>query len=294
MGEIGSIQKAAGILYIVATPIGNPEDLSARAKSILQQADLIACEDTRRTGRLLAAIGVRTPMSSYFEHNEQRRAAELVERLRGGAAIALVSDAGTPVISDPGFRLVRAAIEAGITVTAVPGPSAVAAAISIAGLPSNRFTFEGFIPSKAAARTKLLGALRREDRTMVFFEAARRLGATLDAMASAFGTERRAVVLRELTKTHEEVIRGTLGELARHFAGGEVLGEITIVVEGASEAATESDSEPGEVTIEKLLETGMKLKEASAVVARLTNRSRREIYQEALRGARKGKEPETD
>ena len=233
-------------------------------------------------------------MLSYFEHNEQRRAAELVERLRGGAAIALVSDAGTPVISDPGFRLVRAAIEAGITVTAVPGPSAVAAAISIAGLPSNRFTFEGFIPSKATARTKMLGALRREDRTMVFFEAARRLGATLHEMASAFGGERRAVVLRELTKTHEEVIRGTLGEMARRFAESKALGEITIVVEGASEAAMESDSGPGEVTIAKLLEAGMKLKEASAVVARLTNRSRREIYQQALRAGHRGKEPAAD
>ncbi len=286
------------ILYVVATPIGNPEDLSARAKSILRQVDLIACEDTRRTGRLLAAIGVRTPMLSYFEHNEQRRAAELVERLERGASVALVSDAGTPVISDPGFRLVRAAIDAGIAVTAVPGPSAVAAAVSISGLPSNRFTFEGFLPPKSAARTRALKALHTEARTMVFFEAARRLGATLHEMACAFGENRRAVVVRELTKIHEEIIRGTLGELASRFAAQPALGEITIVVEGvvegAAQATTEPDSEVAEVTIEKLLEAGMGLKEASAIVARLTNRSRREIYQQALRGTRKGKQPETD
>jgi 16S rRNA (cytidine1402-2'-O)-methyltransferase len=284
---------ASGILYVVATPIGNLEDLSARAKSILRQVDLIACEDTRRTGRLLAAIGVHTPMSSYFEHNEHRRALELVERLKAGASIALVSDAGTPIVSDPGYRLVRAAIDAGIAVTAVPGPSAVAAAISIAGLPSNRFTFEGFLPPKSAARSAALKALRNEPRTMVFFEAARRLGATLREMAAAFGENRRAAVLRELTKTHEETIRGTLGELASRFAAQPALGEITIVVEGTAEAATTPDSEVAEVTIEKLLEAGMGLKEASALLARLTNRSRREIYQEALRGARKGKEPET-
>ena len=281
------------ILYVVATPIGNPEDLSARAKSILRQVDLIACEDTRRTGRLLAAIGVHTPMSSYFEHNEHRRAAELVERLKAGASVALVSDAGTPIVSDPGFRLVRAAIDAGIAVTAVPGPSAVAAAVSIAGLPSNRFTFEGFLPPKTAARSAALKALRTEPRTMVFFEAARRLGATLREMASAFGENRRAVVLRELTKTHEETIRGTLGELASRFAAQPALGEITIVVEGATQATTGPDSEVAEVTIEKLLEAGMGLKEASALVARLTNRSRREIYQEALRAGRRGREPGT-
>ncbi len=289
------------ILYVVATPIGNPEDLSARAKRILQQVDLIACEDTRRTGRLLAAIGVRTPMVSYFEHNEQRRAAELVERLKSGASIALVSDAGTPTVSDPGFRLVRAAIDAGIAVTAIPGPSAVAAAVSISGLPSNRFAFEGFLTPKTAARASALKSLRKEPRPMVFFEAARRLGATLHEMAAAFGHERRAVVLRELTKTHEEIIRGTLTELTSRFAAQSALGEITIVVEGAAETTTERDSESVEVTVEKLLEAGMGLKEASAIIARLTNQSRREIYQQALRagqqaprGAQKGKEPETD
>jgi len=285
---------ASGILYVVATPIGNLEDLSARAKSILRQVDLIACEDTRRTGRLLAAIGVRTPMLSYFEHNEHRRAAELVERLKAGASVALVSDAGTPIVSDPGFRLVRAAIDAGIAVTAVPGPSAVAAAVSISGLPSNRFTFERFLPPKTAARSAALKALRCEPRTMVFFEAARRLGATLREMAVAFGENRRAVVLRELTKTHEETIRGTLGELATRFAAHPALGEITIVVEGVAEGAAQAttgpDSEVAEVTIEKLLEAGMGLKEASAIVARLTNRSRREIYQEAVHAGRRGKD----
>jgi 16S rRNA (cytidine1402-2'-O)-methyltransferase len=276
-----------GVLYVVATPIGNPDDLGARAKRILGEVDLIACEDTRRTGRMLAALEIRKPLVSYFEHNELRRAAEMVERLKAGARIALVTDAGTPAISDPGYRLVCGAIEAGIAVTPVAGPSAVAAALSISGLPSSRFTFEGFIPPKASARIKRLKALGNEPRTMVFFEAARRLSATLAEMATAFGADRRAVILRELTKTWEETLRGTLSELARRFAADQARGEITIVVEGAPEDA-ERASDSGEivgaeVTMELLLEAGLGLKEASAVIARLTNRSRREVYQEALR-----------
>jgi 16S rRNA (cytidine1402-2'-O)-methyltransferase len=276
-----------GALYVVAMPIGNPDDLGARAKRILGEVDLIACEDTRRTGRMLAALEIRKPLVSYFDHNELRRAAELVERLKTGARIALVTDAGTPAISDPGYRLVRGAIEAGITVTPVAGPSAVAAALSISGLPSSRFTFEGFLPPKASARISRLKALSAEPRTMVFFEAARRLSATLAEMTTAFGADRRAAIFRELTKTWEETLRGTLGELARRFAADQARGEITIVVEGAPEDA-ECASDSGkivraEVTIELLLEAGLGLKEASAVIARLTNRSRREVYQEALR-----------
>jgi 16S rRNA (cytidine1402-2'-O)-methyltransferase len=268
---------------VVATPIGNPEDLTARAKRILAEVDLVACEDTRRTGRMLSAMGICKPLLSYFEHNEQRRAAELVAKLKEGARIALVTDAGTPLISDPGFRLVRAAIDAGVPVTAVTGPSAVTAALSIAGLPSSRFTFEGFLPSRAAARTKLFDTLRTESRTMVFFEASRRLSATLHELAAIFGTERRAAVLREMTKTWEERIRGTLSELARRFAAEPARGEITIVVEGAAENETARPGVAGEIRIEMLLEAGLGLKEASAVIARLTNRSRREVYQEALR-----------
>lgn len=279
-------KESGGVLYVIATPIGNPEDLSARAIRVLSEVDLIACEDTRRTGRMLAAHGIRKPLLSYFEHNEQRRAAELVERLRGGESVALVTDAGTPGISDPGYRLVRGALDAGIRVTAIPGPSAVSAALSIAGMPANRFCFEGFLPARAEARSKMLDSLRGEKRTMVFFETARRLAATLGAMAAAFGEEHRVAVIRELTKTYEETARGTLGHLARRFAAEPALGEVTVVVEGAP--AREAEGQPAaDLTIEMLLEVGLGLKEASAVIARLSNRSRREVYQEALRTRRR-------
>ncbi len=274
---------AAGTLFVVATSIGNPADITARALETLARADLIACEDTRRTARILAAHGIRTPTVSCFEHNEQRRTPELLERLRFGAKVALVTDAGTPAISDPGFRLVRAAIEAGIRVTAVPGPSAVTAALSIAGIATDRFAFEGFIPTRAAARHTALEALAREPRTLVFFEAARRLADTLEAMATALGAERRAVVVREITKTHEETARGSLGELARRFRTSPALGEVTIIVAGADERAGGRIARADALTVEMLLQAGVKLADASAIVARLTGKSRREVYQQALK-----------
>jgi 16S rRNA (cytidine1402-2'-O)-methyltransferase len=272
---------AGGALFVVATPIGNPDDISVRAIKVLSDADAIACEDTRRTGQMLAAHGIKRPMVSYFEHNEERRAPELVERMRRGERIALVSDAGTPAVSDPGYRLVRAALEAGMRVTAVPGPSAALAALSIAGLPTDRFVFEGFLPARAAARRKRLEALAHETRTMVFFEAARRLGATLGDMASAFGGGREAAIVREITKTWEETIRGDLGGLAERFAREEVLGEVTMVVAGAAE--DESAIHSSDISMADLLDKGLSLKQASAIMARLTGRSSRDVYQEALR-----------
>ena len=233
-----------GILYVVATPIGNPNDLSARAIRTLAEVSLIACEDTRRTGQMLARHQIGTPTISHFEHNEERRVPELVERLKAGEKIALVTDAGTPAISDPGFRLVRAALEANVRVVAVPGASALIAALSIAGIPTDRFTFEGFIPARDAARSKALDELRRELRTMVFYEAARRVADTLAAMATAFGESRDAAVVCEITKTYERTIRGTLAELERHFRATPALGEIVIVVAGAphqSDAARRRD-----------------------------------------------------
>src|ERR1700688_839840 len=179
--------EGGGILYVVATPIGNPDDISARAIRTLAEVSLIACEDTRRTGQLLARHQIGTPTISHFEHNEERRVPELVERLKAGEKIALVTDAGTPAISDPGFRLVRAALEANVRVVAMPGASAVIAALSIAGIPTDRFTFEGFIPTRDAARSKALEELRHEPRTIVFYDAARRVADTLAAMATAFG-----------------------------------------------------------------------------------------------------------
>ncbi len=284
--------RAPGALYVVATPIGNPEDLSPRARRVLAEADLIACEDTRRTARLLAAHSIGTPALSYFEHNERRRTPELIKRMRAGATIALVSDAGTPAISDPGFRLVRAALDAGIRVAAVPGPSAAIAALSISGLPTDRFVFEGFLPQRSSARRAALEALAREMRTIVLYESPRRLAATLAEMAAVFGADRPAALAREITKTFEETIRGTLGELRDRFATEEARGEITIVVGGApaeSSAAPEG-AVAGSISVAELIDAGLSLKQSCAVIAKLTGQSRRDIYQREL--ARRRREEE--
>jgi 16S rRNA (cytidine1402-2'-O)-methyltransferase len=273
-----------GILYVVATPIGNPDDISARAIRTLAEVNLIACEDTRRTGQMLARHQIGTPTVSHYEHNEERRVPELVTRLKAGEKIALVTDAGTPAISDPGFRLVRAALEANVRVIAVPGASAAIAALSIAGIPTDRFIFEGFVPSRDTARGKALDELRREPRTIVFYEAARRLTDTLAAMATAFGESRDAAVVCEITKTYERTIRGTLGELERVFRATPALGEIVIVVSGASQQTDAGDAAIDvHEALEVLREAGLGLKQASAVVARLTGKGRREVYQDALK-----------
>ena len=273
----------AGVLYVVATPIGNLEDLSPRAARILAAADLIACEDTRHTARLLTAYNIRTPSLSYFEHNELRRIPELLERLVNGATIALVTDAGTPAISDPGYRLVRAALDAGMRVVAIPGPSAAIAALSIAGLPTDRFVFEGFLPQRHSQRLEHLKTLSQEPRTMVFYEAARRLVPTLVTMADVFGADRPAAIVREITKTFEETLRGTLAQLLARVASSEPRGEIVLIVAGAPATTAPSQPVASSVTMETLREAGLSLKQASAVIAKLTGASRREIYQHALR-----------
>jgi 16S rRNA (cytidine1402-2'-O)-methyltransferase len=283
---LSSTTNLPGVLYVVATPIGNPGDISARGLRVLEEVDLIACEDTRRTGQFLAAHGLRKQLLSHYEHNEERRVPDLVARLRRGARIALVTDAGTPGISDPGYRLVRAALDAAIVVKAIPGPSAAIAALSIAGLPTDRFVFEGFLPTREAALRKELEALSGEPRTMIFYEAARRLGGTLATMAPIFGEEREAAVMRETTKTYEETVRGSLGELAARFHNAETLGEITIVVAGAAAGATARAAQA--LTVGMLLEEGVSLKQASAIIARLTGRSRREVYQEGLKKRSEG------
>ncbi len=269
------------MLYIVATPIGNAEDVTARAIRVMREADLIACEDTRRTGRMLAEHGIRTASISYYEHNEDRRIPELVERLRAGATIALVTDAGTPAISDPGFRLVRAALDASIAVKSVPGPSAAIAALSIAGLPTDRFVFEGFLPSRAGERRRRLEELRRENRTMIFYEAARRLLETLTVMIEVFSAKRQGAVLREMTKTYEEAVRGPLGEIAEHFQQNSALGEVTLIVAGIEDSHARDAQEGIDETMmfEVLRDAGMTLKAASKVIAKLTGASPREIYQ---------------
>jgi 16S rRNA (cytidine1402-2'-O)-methyltransferase len=280
-----------GTLYVVATPIGNVEDITPRALRILSEADLIACEDTRRAGRLLAAHNIGTPTISYFEHNEERRTPALIERLQEGESIALVSDAGTPAISDPGYRLVRAAAMSGIGVVAVPGASAVIAALSVSGLPTDRFVFEGFLPARGAARRQALERLRGEHRTIVIYEAARRLEETLEELASAFGVERSCVVLREITKVHEETLRGTLAELAAHFKQTEALGEVTIVVAGSGEQDRDEDRESCTYVVDEagalaiLRDAGLSLKNASEVIAKLSGARRRDVYQRAVRNA---------
>lgn len=285
-------RDAEGALYVVATPIGNPGDITLRALEVLGDVDLVACEDTRRTGLLLASHGIKKPLVSYFEHNEEKRIPELIERMRSGAKVALLTDAGTPAISDPGFRLVCAAHQAGLRVTAVPGASALLAALSVAGIPTDRFAFEGFLPPRESARRRTLEALRSESRTMVFFEAARRLVETLATMADVLGTGREAAVVREATKAHEETVRATLGELARIFAARQALGEVTMVVEGATAEPTAAGvGERPAVTIDVLMDAGLSLKQASAVVAKISGRSRREIYNEALK-VRRGEDDE--
>ena len=228
----------AGKLWIVATPIGNLDDLSPRARDVLGKVDLIAAEDTRHSAPLLRHFGVGTRCVALHEHNERDASVDLVARMQGGASIALISDAGTPLISDPGFRLVRAAREAGVEVSAVPGPCAAIAALSIAGLPSDRFVFEGFLPPKSSARQSHLESLRSETRTLIFYESSHRILDTLRDAATVFG-ERQAVVARELTKLYETVLDGTLPELCERVAADadQQRGEFVVLIAGSSDVA---------------------------------------------------------
>ncbi len=268
---------ARGKLYVVATPIGNLNDLSPRAREVLQTADVIAAEDTRRTRVLLSHIGAETPVIAYHEHNEQQRAPELLERLTAGANVVLVSDAGTPLISDPGWRLVNAAQTAGFDVVPVPGPSAVLAALSAAGLATDRFVFEGFLPRRSAARTERLQALRREPRTLVFFEAVHRLPDMLAALAEQFGAERRAVIARELTKIHEQIYTGSLAELGAALGNAvPLLGEFVLVVAGAADDV--APDEEGARRIFELLRAELPPDKALRLTAEITGVSRNVLY----------------
>lgn len=228
---------AAGVLYVVATPIGNLGDLSPRALASLRDADAICAEDTRRSGQLLAHFGISTPLIALHDHNEEAISRRIVERLRSGESLALVSDAGTPLVSDPGFRLVRAAREAGVRVSPVPGASALVAALSVAGLPSDRFVFEGFLPAKPKARRERLQRLADEARTLIFYESSHRIEETLADAAAAFGADRRGVLARELTKLFETVLDGPLAELASRVGTdpNQRKGEFVLLVSGADE-----------------------------------------------------------
>ncbi|MEM8815773.1 MAG: 16S rRNA (cytidine(1402)-2'-O)-methyltransferase [Pseudomonadota bacterium] len=271
-----------GILYVLATPIGNLDDLTPRARRILGEVDRIAAEDTRHTGRLLTHIGVKTPQTALHDFNEDASSRALIERLERGESVALVSDAGTPLVSDPGYRVVRRAQEAGVRVVPVPGVSAVTAALSVAGIATDRFCFEGFLPAKAKARLASLNALRFEQRTLVFFESVHRIAAALADLAEVFGPQREACIARELTKLHEQVRRAPLAELAAAAASGEIprKGEFVIVVAGAIADAGAASGDEDKWLAE--LARVMPGKQAAAIVARVLGRPRNAVYQRML------------
>lgn len=269
-----------GTLYIVATPLGNLEDMTLRAIRILKEASVIACEDTRRTVKLLNRYEIRTPMFIFHDYNKLRAGAVLMRRLGEGEGVALVSDAGTPAISDPGYELVREAIAAGVPVEVVPGPSALISALVVSGLPTDHFAFEGFLPSRKEKRKKALQALADETRTMIFYESPQRVGAFLAEAAEVLG-ERRACMVRELTKIHEEILRGTLAELAAEIARrGSVLGEVTLVVAGAQKTV--------EMSVEDIVRAALEdasgsSRDLAREISERTGISRKEVYAEILR-----------
>ena len=267
-------------LYIVATPIGNLADVSRRALAILSGVDRVACEDTRVTARLLNVYGISVPMTAYHEHNAERVRPRILARLREGGRVALVSDAGTPLISDPGWRLVREAVAEGIPVRPVPGASAVMAALTVAGLPTDRFLFQGFLPAKSEARRRVLSELALVPATLVFYETAPRLAASLAQMAEVLGS-REAAVARELTKLHEEVLRGPLDALAARIAERPVKGEIVVVVAPPAGQDAEPDPDDVDALLRAALERAS-VKEAVAEVASVTGMPRRRVYARAL------------
>lgn len=271
-----------GTLYVVGTPIGNLEDMTFRAVRILQTVDLIAAEDTRHTGKLLQHFQITTPQISYHEHNRTERLPELLRQLGAGKAIALVTDAGMPGISDPGYELVKACIEAGLQVIPIPGATAVITALSAAGLPTDRFAFEGFLPAKGQDRQTRLEVLPAETRTLILYESPYRLRDTLQDLADGLGKERSIVLARELTKLHEEFWRGTLEEAIAHYREIEPKGEFTLVVAGASVEMPILSEDALKAELEKMMAQGVSRSQASRQLAQLTKLPRRQLYQLAL------------
>lgn len=268
------------MLYVVATPIGNLEDVTLRALRVLREADVIAAEDTRHTRKLLARYEIHTPLTSYHEGNERAKAAALVRRLEAGESVALVSDAGTPTLSDPGFHLVRAAAGKGLPVTPVPGVSAAVAALSVCGLATDRFAFQGFLPSRRGQRREKLRRLRDDDRTAVYYEAPRRIRDTLSDMREVLG-DRAALVGRELTKVHEELLRGTLSELAERLDRDAPRGEFVIVVAGRGETPA-VDEEALRAEAGRLLRTGRKANDVAKLLAQTFPLAKRDVYELVL------------
>ena len=271
-----------GVLYVVATPIGNLDDLSGRACTVLREVDMVLAEDTRRTRKLFDRYAIPTPTRAFHEHNEREETSRVLARLLEGTRIALVSDAGTPLVSDPGYVLVRDARAHRVPVHCVPGPSAVIAALSVSGLPTDRFTFEGFLPARHSRRLHALGNLARETRTMVFYEAPHRIVDALTDFCTAFGDDREAVIARELTKRFESVIAGRLDDLLDQARNGRIpaRGEFVVIVRGSADSMTEDVAT--DAILRALLDEGVALRQTAAVAARLTGRPRNLLYRRAL------------
>ena len=271
----------SGTLFVVATPIGNLEDLTPRAQQTLAAVDLVAAEDTRHTRRLLITIGAKPGLLSLHDHNEEQAVHGIIESLKDGKDVALVSDAGTPLVSDPGYRLVRAAHEHGIVVVPMPGPSALTAALSVAGLPTDRFCFEGFAPPKRAARRQWLQGLAKEERTLVLYESVHRIKDCLADLTDIFGADRNAFIGRELTKMHEQCVQETLGRLQQLVESGEIVGkgEFVIVIDGAA-PSVDTSFDMDSVLLE--LAACLSAKDASKVAARISGQKKNELYQRLL------------
>jgi len=274
--------KPEGTLYIVSTPIGNLEDITLRALRVLKEVDLIAAEDTRRTRQLLTHFGIQKPLISYHEHNERMRENSLLEKLREGKNVALVTDAGTPGISDPGETLIRRAVREKITLVPIPGPAAAMAALSVAGLPTDRFLFYGFLPSRSEARKKLLDGLRRRPETLVFYESPRRLPSLLEEAREIFGN-RQVAVARELTKVYEEIRRGSLEEVLTKIEQDEIKGEVTVVMAGNTDEASIDSRTIREALREYRKISGVSWKEAVERVTENLGAPKREVYREGLK-----------
>lgn len=278
------MDASIGTLYCVATPIGNLGDLTARAIQILGQVDTIYAEDTRVTQRLLTHLGLQKPLISLHDFNESQRIQSVLEALRLGQNLALVSDAGTPLISDPGYKLVREVAQAGFNLVPIPGVSAVIAALSVAGLPTDRFSFEGFLPAKNSARIKVLETLKQDARTLVFYESCHRIEETLNALLTVFGAEREIVIGREITKAYETFYRGTLGALAQNAALDENLkrGELVVMVAGNTQEPEHTAGLEVTEVLKVLLDENLPIKQAASIAARLTGQSKNELYRLAL------------
>jgi 16S rRNA (cytidine1402-2'-O)-methyltransferase len=279
------MRMSGGQLILAATPLGNILDASPRLKETLEQADLIAAEDTRRAKRLFADLNleIKAPVISLFEENEIEKIPDIIEKLKNGLKVVVISDAGTPAISDPGYRLVTKAIEENISITVIPGPSAVLSALVLSGLPTDRFSFEGFIARKGKERTEILNNLNTQSRTMVIFESPRRTLQTLQDIQEIVGDERKAAVVREISKTYEEVIRGSLKELVTWANSKEVLGEITLVIAGVENTGKKEVDDQAIAEVKQLIAAGSSFKDAVQEVSTQRGLSRRELYEASLR-----------